>query len=80
MNMQRFPHLLRLQFLCGFMLANFGLSVQSQFTAARPDKYTALARAENAFYEARAFVTGKTISTKTYDPCLCAVTRFEPSM
>ena len=44
MNMQRFPHLLRLQFLCGFVLANFALSVRSQFTAARPDKYTAFAR------------------------------------
>ena len=44
MNMQRFPHLLGLQFLCGFVLANFALSVRSQFTAARPDKYTAFAR------------------------------------
>ncbi len=71
MKMQRFSRLLKLQFLCAFVLANIVLPVRS--TSPQPasppgptNKWHSHER-ERAFYEARASVNGKPVTADIYD-------------
>jgi photosystem II stability/assembly factor-like uncharacterized protein len=69
MSTQRFFHLLKLQFLCAFVLANIALPVRSSSPQPAPPRDTAKKHSEreNAFYETRAFVSGKAVPLDIYD-------------
>jgi photosystem II stability/assembly factor-like uncharacterized protein len=72
MRIQQFLHLLKLQFVCAFVLANVALPASSSSPqAAQPrDAAKKHSERENAFYEARAFVNGKAVPLDIYDRAL----------
>src|SRR6266496_2609468 len=74
MSMQRFFHLLKLPFLCAFVLANIALPVRSSSPQpASPPGPTNTRHSherEKAFYEARASINGRPVSADIYDRAL----------